>query len=95
MSCAINCGGSCSCNGTIRSRRCECASSPGLINRDQTFCGNNQLFNPVYHANNELSDVEVYGSGLSKFSLNQLENFNTNISQQRKYYMKKYYRGNF
>lgn len=84
MSCT-SCKSQCSCNGTIKSRRCECVPTAqrGLAIRDTTVCGDNGLFNPAYFANNHLDTTEVYGSGLSKPMLEQLRNFDLNTQRYR------------
>lgn len=84
MSC-VSCQSQCSCNGTVKSRRCECVAvaKRGLEARNTTVCGDNGLFNPNYYANRYLNNVDVYGSGLSKPMLDQLRYFDANTRQYR------------
>lgn len=84
MSCT-SCQSQCSCNGTIKSRRCECVAvaKKGLAIRDTAVCADNGLFNPSHYANKYLNNVDVYGSGLDKTSLDQLRYFDANTSRFR------------
>lgn len=91
MSCQ-GCG--CSCGGTIKSRRCQCAASVVDQSRDRTLCENNKLFDPSLYVSDAPDFTDAYGSGLSSSSIMQMRNFDHNIAlqqQARNTYYGQYY----
>lgn len=80
MSCTT-CQGSCSCNGTMKSRRCACANDV-VSKREQTFCEPTTSLNPLHYVPSVPDATDVYGGGLRKSDLQQLKYFTARVDQR-------------
>lgn len=69
--------GGCTCNGTIKSRRCSCQNNV-TVNRDTTMCGNNDMFDKVPILDGTMDMADIYSSGMTRFDLDQITQFNSN-----------------
>ena len=91
MTCGSGC--SCTCSGTVRSRRCDCCNSVKNISLDKTMCGDNGMFiNQGQFQEPYLDPTESYGSGLSQNGLQQLRVYESNarriINRQTQKYLR-------